>query len=158
MLIGLGINLGVWIIYAIIFATFVTRYFREHSVSSTNPITQRVRSISIALGINIITFLVLPTTSMVLRTRFVRRIGSWSFHFCFVQGKKWMMCGFTYGMRHPHLLESWPSLFYCRMTCLMERRFVLCFDVGVVPLPKRTWNGMLPVMRPKAENLNWTMK
>lgn len=75
MLIGLGINLGIWIIYAILFATFITRYFREHSVSSNNPVTQRVRSISIALGINIITFLVLPTTSMVLSIRFVRRIG-----------------------------------------------------------------------------------
>jgi hypothetical protein len=58
MLGGLGLNLGVWIIYAILFALFLSRFFREHSLSSTNPVARRVRSTSVALSINIFTFLV----------------------------------------------------------------------------------------------------
>lgn len=54
MLGGLGLTFGVWIIYGILFIIFVSRYFGEHSIKTAS----RIRSIILALAINIITILV----------------------------------------------------------------------------------------------------
>lgn len=56
MLGGLGLTFCMWIIYAIFFAIFVFRYFRQHDM----PTSDRVRAISVALFINIITLTVKP--------------------------------------------------------------------------------------------------
>jgi membrane protein implicated in regulation of membrane protease activity len=57
MLGGLGLNLGLWIIYAIILAKFMKRFFRERS-SDADTLAKRVRAISAVLIINIVTFMV----------------------------------------------------------------------------------------------------
>jgi hypothetical protein len=50
MLGGLGLTFGLWIIYAIFFAIFLSRYFAEQHARENN----RVRAISFVLFINII--------------------------------------------------------------------------------------------------------
>jgi hypothetical protein len=54
MLGGLGLALGMTLVYAFLFAVFARRYFRKHSFHTPS----RVRTICIALIINYITFLV----------------------------------------------------------------------------------------------------
>jgi hypothetical protein len=58
MLGGLGLNLGIWIIYAILLAYFVHRFFLRRSPDAhhANHIAKRIRSITIVLVINAITF------------------------------------------------------------------------------------------------------
>lgn len=50
MLSGFGLILAIWIIYAILFAIFVSRYFGEHSVREGS----RIRAICLALFANIV--------------------------------------------------------------------------------------------------------
>ena len=59
MLGGLGLVLGLWIVYAILFALFLRRYFGEHSLKATNSVSGRVRVITLVLLINIVTVLVI---------------------------------------------------------------------------------------------------
>jgi hypothetical protein len=58
MLGGLGLTLFLWIIYAISFAIFASRYFHDREAPTDN----RVRAICLALFINIITLTVMFLT------------------------------------------------------------------------------------------------
>lgn len=59
MLGGLGLTLGVWIAYAILFAVFVSRYFAEHSLRENT----RIRAIFLALSVNIVVIMVCVPSS-----------------------------------------------------------------------------------------------
>jgi hypothetical protein len=56
MLGGLGLDLAMWIVYMILFAVFIRRYFTENSFQSREGEPGRVRVISTALLINIIVY------------------------------------------------------------------------------------------------------
>jgi hypothetical protein len=77
MLGGLFFQIILWIIYIIFFAKFQSRLRRDGEIKLTEDKAARVRATSLALYINIVTFMVI-LDKIDADDRFVQFTGSWS--------------------------------------------------------------------------------